>query len=143
MSEPQSNTTFDRALELVRFLRKNCPWDAAQTPQSLLPYLLEESHEVADAVSNGDERNLESELGDLLLNIAFQVVLADERGAFNAEEVVSHLEAKMRRRHPHLYGDGPPRGDGPYQAMVEARGNAYLDVDFPDLTRIVRATIEP
>ena len=85
----------------------NCPWDAAQTPQSLLPYLLEESHEVADAVTTGDEHNLESELGDLLLNIAFQVVLAEERGAFSAENVVSHLEAKMRRRHPHLYGDGP------------------------------------
>jgi MazG family protein len=97
---------FDRSLELVRFLRKNCPWDAAQTPQSLLPYLLEESHEVADAVAGGDEVNLESELGDLLLNVAFQVVLAEERGAFNAEDVVSHLEAKMRRRHPHLYGDG-------------------------------------
>ena len=100
--------TFDRALELVRFLRANCPWDAAQTPQSLLPYLLEESHEVADAVATGDERNLESELGDLLLNVAFQVVLAEERAAFSAEAVVSHLEAKMRRRHPHLYGDGPP-----------------------------------
>jgi MazG family protein len=100
-------STFDRAIELVRFLRENCPWDAAQTPQSLLPYLLEESHEVADAVSTGDERNLESELGDLLLNVAFQVVLAEERGAFTADDVVTHLEAKMRRRHPHLYGDGP------------------------------------
>ena len=97
----------DRALELVRFLRQNCPWDAAQTPHSLLPYLLEESHEVADAVTGGDESDLESELGDLLLNIAFQIVLAEERDAFTAEDLVSHLEAKMRRRHPHLYGDGP------------------------------------
>jgi MazG family protein len=107
VNEPQSNTTFDRAIELVRFLRENCPWDAAQTPQSLLPYLLEESHEVVDAVTSGNESNLESELGDLLLNVAFQVVLAQERGAFNAEDVVAHLEAKMRRRHPHLYGGGP------------------------------------
>ena len=106
MSEPQSKPTLDRALELVRFLRQNCPWDAAQTPQSLLPYLLEEAHETADAVSTGDDANLESELGDLLLNVAFQVVLAEEREAFNAEDVVQHLEAKMRRRHPHLYGDG-------------------------------------
>jgi MazG family protein len=98
----------DRSLELVRFLRQNCPWDAAQTPQSLIPYLLEESHETADAIVNGNEANLESELGDLLLNIAFQIVLAEERGAFTAQSVVEHLEAKMRRRHPHLYGDGPP-----------------------------------
>ena len=100
-------SVLDRSLELVRFLRKNCPWDAAQTPQSLLPYLLEEAHETADAVTAGDESNLESELGDLLLNVAFQIVLAEERSAFTAEDVVSHLESKMRRRHPHLYGDGP------------------------------------
>lgn len=101
------NAVFDRALDLVRFLRQNCPWDAAQTPQSLVPYLLEESHEVADAVTAANDSNLESELGDLLLNVAFQVVLAEERKAFTAESVVAHLEAKMRRRHPHLYGDGP------------------------------------
>ena len=99
----------DRALDLVRFLRANCPWDAAQTPQSLLPYLLEESHEVSDAVTAGNDAGLRDELGDLLLNVAFQIVLAEERGAFNAEEVVQNLEAKMRRRHPHLYGDGPAR----------------------------------
>jgi ATP diphosphatase len=97
----------DRALALVRFLRKNCPWDAAQTPRSLLPYLLEESHEVSDAVVAGDDQHLKSELGDLLLNVAFQIVLAEERGAFNAEDVVAELEAKMKRRHPHLYGEGP------------------------------------
>ncbi len=99
----------DRALALVRFLRANCPWDAAQTPQSLVPYLLEEAHETADAVMAGDEAELKSELGDLLLNIAFQIVLAEERQIFTAEDVVAHLEAKMRRRHPHLYGDGPPQ----------------------------------
>jgi ATP diphosphatase len=98
----------DRALALVRFLRAHCPWDAAQTPQSLLPYLLEEAHEVTEAVVARNDAELKSELGDLLLNVAFQVVLAEERGAFTGEEVVAHLEAKMRRRHPHLYGDGPP-----------------------------------
>ena len=103
----------DRALELIRFLRKNCPWDAAQTPESLVPYLLEEAHEVADAIADrgsgiGDRGTnpLASELGDLLLNVAFQIVLAEERADFNAETVVSALEEKMRRRHPHLYGDG-------------------------------------
>lgn len=122
MSDPQ----FDRALDLVRFLRKNCPWDAAQTPESLLPYLLEESHEVADAVTAKHDANLESELGDLLLNVAFQVVLAEERAAFTAEDVVSHLEAKMRRRHPHLYGDGPPV---PWEEL-KARERAAADQTF-------------
>ena len=95
---------FDRALALVRFLRARCEWDAAQTPQTLTPYLLEEAHEVADAIAQGNDAELQSELGDLLLNVAFQAVLAEERGAFAAEDVVGTLEAKMRRRHPHLYG---------------------------------------
>lgn len=94
----------DRALDLVRFLRARCPWDAAQTPTSLLPYLLEEAHEVADAIAEQDDAALPGELGDLLLNLAFQIVLAEERGAFDADAVVSQLELKMRRRHPHLYG---------------------------------------
>lgn len=96
----------DRALALVEFLRANCPWDAAQTPRSLRRYLLEESHEVVDAIEAGDEAELRGELGDLLLNLAFQVVLGEERGAFDREEVVAGLEEKMRRRHPHLYGLG-------------------------------------
>lgn len=104
----------DRALDLVRFLRVHCPWDAAQTPRSLLPYLLEEAHEVAEAVSDGDDASLPGELGDLLLNLAFQVVLAEERGAFDAETVVARLEEKMRRRHPQIYGEGPAE---PWEAL--------------------------
>jgi MazG family protein len=99
--------TLDRSLDLVRFLRAHCDWDAAQTPTSLLPYLLEEAHETADAVVAGDDSELARELGDLLLNVAFQIILAEERGAFTADDVVGTLESKMRRRHPHLYGDGP------------------------------------
>src|SRR5690606_26946608 len=82
-------------------------WDAEQTPTSLLPYLLEEAHEVVEAVNDGDDDLLGRELGDLLLNVAFQAVLAEERGAFTSEDVVARLEEKMRRRHPHLYGLGP------------------------------------
>src|SRR5512135_3533444 len=107
MDSPQAHAVLDRALDLVRFLRVNCPWDAAQTPTSLLPYLLEEAHETAEAVQASNEPELRAELGDLLLNVAFQVVLAEERAAFTAEQVVATLEAKMRRRHPHLYGEGP------------------------------------
>lgn len=104
----------DRALALVEFLRARCPWDAAQTPQSLRRYLLEESHEVVDAIELGDEEELRGELGDLLLNLAFQVVLAEERSAFDREAVVAALEDKMRRRHPHLYGLGEAE---PWEAL--------------------------
>lgn len=107
MSEQDGNAALDRALDLVRFLRERCPWDARQTPSTLVPYLLEEAHEAAEAIGASDDVALEGELGDLLLNVAFQIVLAEERRAFHAEDVVRQLEAKMRRRHPHLYGDGP------------------------------------
>ncbi|HET6232963.1 MAG TPA: nucleoside triphosphate pyrophosphohydrolase [Longimicrobiaceae bacterium] len=103
-----SGGTLDRALSLVEFLRAHCPWDAAQTPVTLQQYLLEEAHEVVDAIAAGDEAELQGELGDLLLNLAFQVVLAEERGAFGREDVTAGLEQKMRRRHPHLYGMGEP-----------------------------------
>lgn len=99
-----------RSLALVRYLRAGCEWDAKQTPDTLRPYLLEEAHEVAEAIREGDDRELASELGDLLLNLAFQVVLAEERGSFVAEDVTAALEQKMIERHPHLYGkaDSPP-----------------------------------
>jgi MazG family protein len=104
--EPSTRAALDRALELVRFLRANCSWDRDQTPETLIPYLLEESHEVVDAIHDGDAAALEGELGDLLLNVAFQIVLGEEQGRFDAESVTSRLEQKMRRRHPHLYGLG-------------------------------------
>lgn len=96
----------DRALALVRFLRAHCPWDQAQTPESLVPHLLEETHEVVDAIRAGSTSDLEKELGDLLLNLAFQVVLAEEEGSFDAAGVYLRLEEKMVRRHPHLFGTG-------------------------------------
>ncbi|HEX6040112.1 nucleoside triphosphate pyrophosphohydrolase [Longimicrobium sp.] len=112
----------DRALALVEFLRAHCPWDAAQTPASLTRYLLEEAHETAGAIAAGDPEALRGELGDLLLNVAFQVVIGEETGAFSREEVVAGLEQKMRRRHPHLYGLGPAE---PWETLkARERGDA-------------------
>ncbi|MEE8232782.1 MAG: nucleoside triphosphate pyrophosphohydrolase [Thermoplasmata archaeon] len=96
----------DRALELVRFLRVECPWDRKQTPESLVPHLLEEAHEVVDAIQEGHDDDLEGELGDLLLNLSFQIVLGEERRAFTAASVMDRLEKKMHARHPHLFGLG-------------------------------------
>jgi uncharacterized protein YabN with tetrapyrrole methylase and pyrophosphatase domain len=96
-------------MDLVRYLRAHCPWDGAQTPRSLIPYLLEEAHESADAIAAGDDDALRSELGDLLLNVAFQLVLGQERDAFDAGTVADTVIEKMERRHPHLFGgDGEP-----------------------------------
>lgn len=105
-----TDASLGRSVALVRFLRERCPWDARQDPQSLRPYLLEEAHEVAEAIAAGDDGALAAELGDLLLNVAFQIALAEERGSFDARDVVERLEEKMEARHPHVYGDadGPP-----------------------------------
>jgi MazG family protein len=103
---PREAGVLDRALGLVEFLRERCPWDAAQTAKTLIPHLLEEAHEVVDAIRGEDPAALEGELGDLLLNLAFQIVVGEEAGAFTRDAVVSRLEEKMRRRHPHLFGLG-------------------------------------
>lgn len=105
-----ADAALGRTLALVRYLRDHCEWDARQDPTSLRPYLLEEAHEVADAILARDDAGLAGELGDLLLNVSFQIVLGEERGSFDAEGVVSALETKMRDRHPHVYGeaDEPP-----------------------------------
>jgi len=91
----------------VRDLRARCPWDATQTPETLRPYLVEEALELDQAVRRADPAAVRDELGDLLLNLAFQIVIAEERGQFTAEAVVRGLEEKMWRRHPHLFDLGP------------------------------------
>ena len=106
MDGSPAGASLDRALDLVRFLRAECPWDARQTPQTLIPYLIEEAFEVVSAIRDEDGPGLEDELGDLLLNLAFQIVIAEESDRFDAESVTRGLERKMRARHPHLYGDG-------------------------------------
>lgn len=116
---PHSGGTLDRALALAAFLRARCPWDAAQTPLSLQPFLLEEAHEAARAIAAGDAAALRDELGDLLLNVAFQVVMAEEAGAFGRDDVMRAVEQKMRRRHPHLYG-----GEHEAWAAIKARERA-------------------
>ncbi|MFW6201969.1 MAG: MazG nucleotide pyrophosphohydrolase domain-containing protein, partial [Gemmatimonadota bacterium] len=116
-------------MALVRFLRERCQWDAAQTPRSLLPYMLEEAHEVAEAVVEEDDDELAAELGDLLLHLAFQLVLAEERGAFSPAEVAERVTHKMRRRHPHIYGDADSAED--WEALKDrerrAEGRSVLE----------------
>jgi MazG family protein len=94
-----------RALALVRDLRARCDWDAAQTPETLRPYLVEEALELDQAIRSGDTRETTDELGDLLLQLAFHIVIGEERGTHDAESVTQGLEQKMWRRHPHLFGD--------------------------------------
>lgn len=102
----QDDTTLEDALALMRDLRARCEWDAAQSHDSLRPYLIEEAHELEDAIRSGDDTHTLEELGDVLLQVLFHSVIAEERGAFAAHDVPRALIAKMRARHPHLYANG-------------------------------------
>jgi len=101
-----SDTALARAVALVRDLRARCPWDHAQTRATLRPYLVEEALELDQALRHNEPDAVRDELGDLLLHLAFQIVIGEERGEFDAETVTRGLEEKMRRRHPHLFGLG-------------------------------------
>ena len=92
-------------IEIMARLRRGCPWDREQTHESLLPYLIEETYEVVEAVEADSDGNLCEELGDLLLQIVFHSQLATERGKFSIADVVDGLSNKMIRRHPHVFGD--------------------------------------
>jgi MazG family protein len=102
----QGDSALGRAVALVRDLRSRCPWDGAQTPATLRPYLVEEVLELDQAIRRDDPGEVRDELGDLLLHLAFQIVIGEERGTLDAEAVTHALETKMWRRHPHLFGGG-------------------------------------
>ena len=102
----QAKPSLEDTLALMRDLRKRCEWDRAQTHDSLRPYLIEEAHELDDALRVGDDRLMREELGDVLLQVLFHSVVAEERGAFDLHDVALGLITKMKARHPHLYGDG-------------------------------------
>ena len=81
-----------------------CAWDRKQTHQSLLPYLIEETYEVVEAIENGGGKQLQEELGDLLCQIVFHARIADEHNEFNADDVADTISDKLIRRHPHVFG---------------------------------------
>ena len=128
-----------RALALVRDLRARCPWDMAQTPESLRPYLVEEALELDQAIGAGDVPHIQAELGDLLLNLAFQIVIAEERGWFGAENVTRGLEEKMWRRHPHLFGRGEKPKTWEVKKREEGGGRSTLSGLPPTLPRLLMA----
>jgi ATP diphosphatase len=103
----QENSALGRALAMVRDLRVRCQWDRAQTRETLRPYLVEEVLELDQALAENDPGQIQDELGDFLLHLAWQLVLAEEHGEFTASDVADTLERKMKRRHPHLFDLGP------------------------------------
>lgn len=101
-----------------------CPWDAEQTHASLVPYVLEEAYEVADAVEHGDRAHLREELGDLLLQVVFHARIAQEDPAepWGVDEVAADLVAKLVRRHPHVFAAGTAGTAGTADVVTDADG---------------------
>jgi MazG family protein len=91
--------------ELAERLRRDCPWDRAQTERTIVPHTVEEAYEVADAAVAGDDAKLVDELGDLLFQTVFLALLLEERGAGDLAEVARGIHAKLVRRHPHVFGE--------------------------------------
>jgi XTP/dITP diphosphohydrolase len=97
-----------RLIDVVAQLRApdgGCPWDLAQTPQTLIPYVIEEAYEVVDALHTDNQAAIAEELGDLLLQVVLQAQIASEHQDFTLEDVAAGITAKLIRRHPHVFGD--------------------------------------
>jgi len=94
---------FDRLLEIMEMVRKYCPWDKKQTHLSLMQYLLEETYEVIESIEEKNDENLKEELGDLLIQIIFHCIIANERKKFDIKEVITSISDKLTRRHPHVF----------------------------------------
>lgn len=131
MQEPSA---LGRIVRLVADLRQRCPWDAAQTPQTLRPYLVEEALELDHALATGSPEAIRTELGDLLLHLAFQIVLGEEAGTFGAEDVTRAIEAKMMRRHPHLFAQGDVPQSWERQKLAEQGRSSRSVLDGLPLT---------
>ena len=117
MSNPQktANQTYEAILEALNHLIEvvaklrspdgGCPWDLAQTPQTLIPYVIEEAYEVVHAIKSEDNQAIAEELGDLLLQVVLQAQIASDKGHFSLKEVAQGITEKLIRRHPHVFGD--------------------------------------
>ncbi len=98
----------ERLVDIVAQLRHpetGCPWDLAQTPTSLIPYVIEEAYEVVDAIQGGETGAIAEELGDLLLQVVLQAQVASDDGDFDLATVATGIADKLVRRHPHIFGD--------------------------------------
>ena len=101
---------FEKFVEIVKKLRRDCPWDREQTIDTLKPYLVEEVYEAIEAIKDKDYSRLTEELGDMLLHVVMLSVFAAETKKFDVEDVIDSISSKMVRRHPHVFGKGKAKG---------------------------------
>lgn len=120
---PETNAALSELIAVVAQLRNpegGCPWDLEQTHASLVPYVLEEAHEVADAIRHGDDAHLKEELGDLLLQVVLHAQIAQEEGRFDLAQIAAGISEKLIRRHPHVFADAEAADSATVKANWEA-----------------------
>ncbi|WP_394124615.1 nucleoside triphosphate pyrophosphohydrolase [Psychrobacter nivimaris] len=100
---PDATGELDDLLALMARLRTDCPWDKKQTNHSLIPYAIEEAYELGEAVQSDDDEDIKGELGDVLLQVVFHCQMYAEQGRFDMNDVISTLQEKLVRRHPHVF----------------------------------------
>jgi XTP/dITP diphosphohydrolase len=122
-AEPAATEALSELIDVVAQLRNpegGCPWDLEQTHASLVPYVLEEAHEVADAIRHGDDAHLKEELGDLLLQVVLHARIAQEEGRFDLGQIAAGISEKLVRRHPHVFADAESADSAAVKASWEA-----------------------
>ena len=102
-SRQEKLEAFGRILDILDELRVKCPWDRAQTTESLRPQTIEETYELSDAILKNDEANISKELGDVLLHVLFYAKIGEENGTYDIVDVINHLCDKLIYRHPHVF----------------------------------------
>ncbi|MBM5786005.1 MAG: nucleoside triphosphate pyrophosphohydrolase [Cyanobacteria bacterium K_DeepCast_35m_m1_288] len=120
---PDATAALSELIAVVAQLRNpegGCPWDLEQTHASLVPYVLEEAHEVADAIRHGDDTHLKEELGDLLLQVVLHAQIAQEEGRFDLEQIAAGISEKLIRRHPHVFAGAKAADSAAVKANWEA-----------------------
>lgn len=136
--------SFEDLVEIVRILRRECPWDRKQTHRSIKDHLIEEAYEAVEAIDNEDFEELRRELGDLLLHVVFHSTMAAEKEAFDIEAVIQTLQEKLIRRHPHVFGDAEAGDEEQvarnWEAIKKKEGKSSVLDGIPDhLPALIRA----
>ena len=145
-----SSAQGERLLDLVRVMARlrgpdGCPWDLEQDHRTLARHLLEEAHEVLEAIDDGDPGRLREELGDLLLQVVFHAQMAADAGSFDVDDVAAGITAKLIRRHPHVFGDVEVSGAEEVlvnweRIKAEEKGEKPVEDDIPaTLPAVARA----
>ena len=108
---PVATGELDDLLKLMARLRADCPWDKKQSNHSLIPYAIEEAYELGEAVQSDDDEDIKGELGDVLLQVVFHCQMYAEQGRFDISDVITTLQEKLIRRHPHVFEDETLKDD--------------------------------